>query len=202
MIRALLLIFDPAGTWEKIETGKHSVAHIFFLQVLPVMLLSFAVEGWLISQLGMERGRFAQRMASVPHEVIIRYASTQFVLGLVLCFGSALLFKKLGESFHRRHSYSECFAAASYSLGPYFLCRMLDGWPVLNTWIPWALGALLAVSVFYRGMPRIMKPDPSNALGLFLMCALLLIILTGLAHFVATLVLHEKIFRDGFTFAG
>ena len=196
MIRALLLIFDPANTWEKIDTAKHSALRVFFMYVLPVMLLSFAVEGWLISRFGMEQGRLVQRIVPVEQDLIVRYALAQMAMGLLICFLGAWLFKKVGESFHRRHSYAECFSALGYSLGPYFLCRMLDGWPILNTWIAWAIGALLAVSVLYRGIPRIMRPDPSNALGLYLLCSLLLMAMTGLAHLLAVLVLREKILTN------
>jgi hypothetical protein len=202
MLRALLLIFDPVSSWEKIETAKPSVAHVFFTYVLPIMLLSFAVEAWLLTQLGAERGRVVQRLAHVSKEVIIRYEVMQFVLGIVVVFLGAFLMQRLSQGFHRRHTYAECFATLSYSLGPYFLCRMLDGWPVLNTWIVWATGALLAVSLLYRGLPRVMKPDPSNALGVYLMCAMLILVMTGIAHYFATLVLSEKIFRAGFSFAG
>jgi hypothetical protein len=202
MLRALLLIFDPANSWEKIETAKPSVAHVFFTYVLPIMLLSFAVEAWLLTQLGTQRGRVVERVAQVSKDVIIRYEVTQFVLGIVLVFLGAFLMQKLSQGFHRRHTYGECFATLSYSLGPYFLCRMLDGWPPLNTWIVWATGALLAVSLLYRGLPRVMKPDPSNALGVYLMCSILILVLTGVAHYFATLVLSERIFRGGFSLAG
>jgi hypothetical protein len=198
MVKALLLIFDPAATWEKIEATKHSVSRVLFMYLLPIMLLAFAVEGGLLMQFGMERGRFIERVVRVSQELVIRYEVAQFVLGLGVCFGGAWLFRKIGESFHRRHSYTECFAALGYSLGPYFLARMLDGWPALNTWIAWSFGALLAVSLLYRGIPRLMKPDPSNALGLYLLCSLLLLVITGLCHFVATLVLEERILQSGF----
>jgi hypothetical protein len=201
MVRALLLIFDPASTWEKIETTKHSVTRVFFLYLLPVMLIGLAVEGWLLTRFGVERGGVLQRVMHVPQEVIIRYEVAQFALGLAICFVGAWLFRKIAESFHRRHTYSECFATLGYSLGPYFLLRMLDGWPLLNTWIPWAIGALLALSVLYSGIPRVMKPDPSNALGIYLLCSMLLLITTGLAHFVATLVLDEKILQSGIRMA-
>jgi hypothetical protein len=197
MVRALLLIFDPTNTWEKIETTKHSIARVFFLYLLPVMLLSFAVEGWLIMQFGVERGRFVERHVRVPQEVIIRYELVQFVLSLAVCFLGAWFFKMIGQSFHRRHSYSECFAALGYSLGPYFLLRMLDGWPALNTWIPFAIGVLLALSVLYRGIPRLMKPDPSSALGIYLLCSMVLVVITALTHFIASLVLAEKILQTG-----
>lgn len=202
MLRALLLIFDPDNSWEKIETAKPSVMRVFFMYVLPIMLLSFAVEAWLITQLGDQRGRVVERIAQVSQEVIVRYEVTQFVLGIVLVFLGAFLMQKLSQGFHRKHTYGESFATLGYSLGPYFLCRMLDGWPALNTWIVWAIGALLAVSLLYRGLPRVMKPDPSNALGVYLMCSLLILALTGVAHYFATLVLSEKIFRAGFSLPG
>ena len=202
MLRALLLIFDPANSWEKIETAKPSVARVFFLYVLPIMLLSFAVEAWLLTQLGAQRGRIVERIAHVSKDVIIRYEVTQFALGIVVIFLGAFLIKKLSQGFHRKHEYGECFVTLGYSLGPYFLCRILDGWPVLNTWIVWAIGALLAVSLLYRGLPRVMKPDPSNALGVYLMSSLLILVLTGVAHYFATLVLNEKLFRGGFSLPG
>lgn len=195
MLRALLLIFDPANTWEKIETTKHSIAHVFFLYLLPIMLIAFAVEGWLLTQFGVERGPVVERIVRVGPEVILRYELVQFALSLALCFIGAWFLKMTGEGFHRRHSYTDCFATLGYSLGPYFLTRILDGWSVLNTWIPWTIGVLLTLSVLYRGIPRLMKPDPSSALGIYLLCSMLLIILLGLAHFIASMVLDEKILQ-------
>ena len=102
MLKALLLIFDPANSWEKIETAKPSVAHVFFTYVLPIMLLSFAVEGWLLTQLGAQRGRIEERVVHVSRDVIIRYEVTQFVLGLVVVFVGSFLLQKLSQGFHRR----------------------------------------------------------------------------------------------------
>jgi len=79
-----------------------------------------------------------------------------------------------------------------------FLVRVLDGVPAINTWICYALGILLAVSALYRGIPYVMKPDPSNALGLYVMASFALIITTGLAHFLAVQVLEQKAFAHGF----
>ena len=178
------------------------MAHVFFTYVLPIMLLSFAVEAWLLTQLGAQRGRVVERVVQIPKDVIIRYEVTQFVLGIVVVLLGAFLMQKLSQGFHRRHTYGESFATLGYSLGPYFLCRMLDGWPVLNTWVVWGIGALLAVSLLYRGLPRVLKPDPSNALGVYLMCSMMILMLTGVAHYFATLVLSERIFRAGFSLPG
>ena len=77
------------------------------------------------------------------------------------------------------------------------IVRILDGWPAINTWICWGIGIFISVTVLYRGLPRIMKPDLSSALGLCLLASVLLIVLTGLAHFLAVLVLDEKLLTSG-----
>lgn len=199
MLTALLLIFDPANTWGRIEAAKPSVTRVFFIYVLPIMLLSFALEGWLIARFGVASGRFAQRLLTPSQDVIVRYEVAQFTLGLLICFVGAWLVRQLSQSFHRKHSYAESFAMLSYSLGPYFLCRILDGWPVVHTWAAWGIGVVLAISVFYRGLPRVLRPDPSNALGVYLLCSVLILTLTALAHFLAIAILEEKIFRSGFS---
>jgi hypothetical protein len=58
---------------------------------------------------------------------------------------------------------------------------------------------VLAISLFYRGLPRVLKPDPSNALGVYLLCSMLIVVLTALTHFLVTAILDEKIFRSGFS---
>jgi ABC-type Na+ efflux pump permease subunit len=106
----------------------------------------------------------------------------------------------MGQGFHRRHSYSESFAALGYSLGPFFLARLLSAIPSINSWIPYTIGILLAVSALYKGIPRVMKPDPSSALGLYIMTSLGLIVITALAHFLLLQVLDQNILHKGFTF--
>jgi hypothetical protein len=133
--------------------------------------------------------------------LLLRYTGAQFVFGLVICFGGAWLIQKVSESFHRKHAYRDCFATLGYSLGPYFLCRMLDGWPVMHTWVAWAIGVVLALAVFYRGLPRVLRPDPSNALGAYLLSALIIVAMTGMAHLLATRILEEQIFSAGFSLA-
>jgi hypothetical protein len=197
MIRALLLIFDPAGTWEKIESSPRSVGRIFFLFVLPLMLLSSVVEAWCLIHFGLDRTALAAglppRHTAVSPQLALRYEVVQMTFGLVILFGGALLYRKIGEAFHRRHSYAETFTTLAYSISPLFLLRILDGAPAMNTWVCWAIGISLAIAALYRGIPRIMKPDPSSAMGLYVLCTLLLIAGTGLAHFMANLVLEGKI---------
>jgi hypothetical protein len=196
MIKALMLIFDPAATWEKIETGPKNVARVFFLFLLPLMVLSSLAESWGLLHFGLEGSTLADlptHHTKVSPELVLRYQAVQLAFGMMIVFGGALLYRKIGESFHRRHSYADTFTTLAHSVSPLFLLRILDGLPALNTWACWGVGIALSVAALYRGIPRVMKPDPSNALGLYLLCSLLLIAVSGLAHFFANLVLQEKL---------
>jgi len=196
MIKALLLIFDPDNTWEKIQQTPYSVLSVFFGYLLPLLLLGTVVEIWGMMKLGYDKGQIVERREKLSPDLAARYGGAQVGLGLLSAFVGALLFKKVTEGFHRRHTYRETFATIGYSLGPIYLARMLDGLPGVNTWICWGLGALLGVSLLYRGVPRIIRPDPSNALGLYLTCSFLFLAITGVAHYIGQLVVQEKILTN------
>src|SRR5438876_867855 len=136
MIRALMLIFDPASTWEKIESGPKNVARVFFLFLLPLMLLSAVAEGWGLLHFGMERvpmGDLPTRHVRVSPELAFRYEAAQFLFGLIIVFGGALLYRQIAQGFHRRHSYADSFTTLAYSISPLFLLRIVDGLPAINT---------------------------------------------------------------------
>lgn len=194
MIKALLLVFNPAQTWEKIEQDTHPVAKVFFLFFLPLLLLSAAGEAWGLIKLSREQG-LLDRISTYAPPLVLRYELLQAGATLVILFGGAWMFQIIGASFHRRHSYAECFATLGYSLGPLLLVRTLGGLPFLNSWVCWGVGIFLAVASLYRGIPRLMKPDPSSAIGLYLFCSVLLVAVTGVANFFADLVLDGKILK-------
>ena len=193
MIKALLLLFDPTNTWEKITATPPSVVRVFFTYLLPLILLGSAVETWGLMKLGRDEGRYVERRVKVPEQLGVRYGASQVIAGIAIAFAGAWVFKMIAQGFHRRQSYAEAFAAQGYSLGPYYLARMLDGLPFLNTWICWGLGAFLVISLLYRAVPHVMKPDPSNALGVYLLCALVLVGILGIVHFLTVMVLDERI---------
>jgi hypothetical protein len=198
MMTALLLIFDPSGTWEKLgAVPQHRVWRVFFGYLLPLMLLTTAVECFSMVKFGIRQGDVVTRVVMPSQELLIRYESVKTLLDLLVMFGGAWLLKKMGDGFHRRHSYHESFATLGYSLGPFMLGRLLNVFPAINPWIGYSAAILLALSALYTGIPRVMKPDPSSALGLYLMVSLGLIVITALAHFVAREVLEQKIFTHG-----
>jgi len=199
MIKSLLLIFDSANTWEKIAAAPQNALKVFTLSLMPLLLLSAAAEGAALIKFGREQGPL-DTMKPVSQELALRYEIAQLGLSLLVVVAGAGVLQKFGQSFHRRHTYSECFTTLAYSLSPLFLLRVFAGFPAIPAWACWSVGILLSVSALYRGIPRIMRPDPSNALGLYLLSSLLLIVVTGLAHFVAGLVLNEKILAGAWGF--
>lgn len=193
MIRALLLIVNPSGTWEAIKNDQHSVGRISTSFFLPLLILASAGEALGMQRLGIDRGGFTGGLVMPSRDLLIRYEVVQALLTLIIVYAGAIALKGIGASFHRRHSYTECFTTLAYSMSPLLLLRLLDGVPAVNTWVCYGIGVFLALSLLYRGIPFVMRPDPSSAMGLFMFCAFLLAGTTALAHFVVTQVLAGKI---------
>lgn len=194
MIRALLLIVDPSRTWEAIKNDGHSVLRLSGVYFLPLLILTAAAEAFGLNQLGVEGGAMAERIFKLSPRLALRYEVVQCLLTLAVAYLGAAALKLIGASFHRRHSYRECFTCLAYSLSPLLLVRLPDAFPAINTWVCYAIGIFLSLSLFYRGVPVIMRPDPSNALGLFLFCSFLLLGSTAVAHFLALTVLESNLF--------
>jgi Yip1-like protein len=192
MITALMLIFEPVDTWEKIVQTNRSAVTVFFLHLLPMMVLSLGFEAFALIQWGETRS-LSGELLPVPHQAAQNYCLAHFVFLLVVIFLGARILQKLAQSFHSAHTYSQCFITLAYSLSPLFLGHVLDAWYFVDTWVCWGLGATLSVAVLYQGLPRIMKPDPSVALGIYIVSSVLILILAGAEHYLAWLVLHEYI---------
>jgi hypothetical protein len=183
MIKALLLIFEPVATWERIARARHSVGFILGVYLVPFLMLTCAGEGYGLVQWGRQRGEVPHLEKFSIGETLI-FEGAQFLLSLVVVCAAAKMIKSVGETFHGRHTYTQAFTAVAYSLGPLYLLRLLDIFPRMFPWASWGIGIALAIAVLYHGLPRMIVPDPSHALGLFFIGALLLIVLTGLVRFI------------------
>lgn len=192
MIKAILLIFRPAPTWEKIAREQRSVFFILAFVLLPLMAVSSAGEIYGLTHWSKHYREFGAPNI-LPQATAIDYAAIQFLLSLLVLFCDAFVLKALGETFHSRHNYSRAFMTLAYSLGPLFLFRLLHTVPVLHWWMVWLVGIVFTMAVLYYGLARVMQPDPTHALGLYFMTAVLLIVTTFLAQLVASLVLKSKL---------
>jgi hypothetical protein len=184
MIKALLLIFEPTATWEGIFRAQRSLGFILAIYLLPLLLITSAAEGYGLVHWGKWQG-VVGRLKPFPlgEAVVVEAAQILVSLGVVFC--GASLVKSIGETFHGRHTYAQAFTAVAYSMGPFFLLRLLDTFPGISPWVAWAIGICLTVAALYQGVPRMMAPDPPHAFGLYLMSALLLVLISGLVRFTS-----------------
>ena len=191
MIKALLLIFNPAGTWEGIFRARRSLIFVLVVYLFPLLLLASAAEGYGLVHWGKWQGEIS-RIKQFPIREAEVIEAAQFLLALVVIFVGANMIKSIGETFHGRHTYNQTFTAVAYGLSPLFLLRLLDAFPGISPWLSWAIGIILSIAVLYHGVPRMMEPDPPHAFGLFFMSALLLALVTGLVRYATASYLQGK----------
>ena len=184
MIKALLMLIRPAPTWEGIATAGRGILFVFFLYLLPLILLTSVVEGYGLHRWGKwQKGEVSYlKKFSEPEAVVVEAAHT--VLLLVLAFVGALAAKSFAGTFHRRHTYTHAFTAIAYGLGPLLVLRMADLSPDITPWVPWGVGIVLTVSVLYHGLPCVLRPDPPHAIGLYFLTSLTLMVIAGLVQLI------------------
>jgi hypothetical protein len=183
MIKALLLIFEPVQTWERIFRAQRSIGWIFWMYFMPMILLVSVVEGFGLCYFGKwQRDIIRLKKFEVGEAVV--FEAVQVLIAIMVVWLAAKLLKSLGETFHGRHTLQQTFTVAAYGLSPLFTVRLLDAFPPFSPWVTWPIGILLVISVLYQGIPRVMMPDPPHAFGLYLMSCVLLTVLTGLIRFL------------------
>src|SRR5262245_54760380 len=191
MIKALLLIFLPAPTWEHITTAQRKWTTILMSYFVPFVVFVSFVEGYGLVRWGKPRGRIPHRLPFTVKEAVV-YEVAMVVLSVLSVLIFARLIKALGETFHGRHSFRQSFTVAAYGMGPLVLFRIFDMLPGVSPWLTWAIGVVLAMGILYSGLPIVMRPDPPHALGLYLMSSLMLVLVTGLVRFVTAWYLAGK----------
>ncbi|MFO1476260.1 MAG: Yip1 family protein [Verrucomicrobiota bacterium] len=194
MINALLVIFDSVPTWDRIAVARRRIPGILAGYLVPILVFVSAVEGYSLWRFGKARGDLS-RVQGMPLQHVIAFEISQFVLSLLTVFIAAKLIKALGETFHGRHTFVEAFTVAAYGLGPLFILRIFNALPPVSPWLTWGVGIVLCISTLYHGLPRVMRPDPPHAFGLYLVTSILLILITGLACFLTAWYLDGRFGR-------
>ena len=201
MIKALLLIFEPIEAWERVVRAQRSVTFILTAFLLPLLGLTSLAEGFGLVQWG-RRQQDALHLKQFTTLEAAGFEIVQLLLSLGTVFLGAKIVKSLGETFHGNHNYTQVFTTVAYGLSPLFAMRLFDTFPGIGHWVTWTVGILLSIAVLYQGLPRVMQPDPSHAFGLYLVSAILLVFITGLARFLTAWYLQgefksvEKIISD------
>jgi hypothetical protein len=194
MLKALQLIFEPAPTWEAINRADRKLWQVLVLYLIPTLLIAVALESWGLYKFGNRPSlvSFAERAASpVAEETIIRYQSVQFGIIILMMFLLSSILQSVLKSMHSRVTYTKVFTAIGFSFAPYFLMIALDGLPFVNTWICRGIGAVLVAKVYYVGLVRVIKPEPTAALGAYMCSIFLVFAIIALTHFIALRVLEN-----------
>jgi Yip1-like protein len=183
MITALLLIFSPAATWERLFRVRRGLGFVLTAYLLPLLALTAGCEGYGLVHWGRWQGEIAQLKKFSVGETFA-FECVQALIWLAVVFLGAMLLKSLGETFHGRHTYAQAFSTVAYGLGPLFLSHLLNTSPSISPWVSWGFGMLFSIGIMYQGVPRMMEPDPPHAMGLYFMTSLLLLSISGLVTFV------------------
>ncbi|MEY2428044.1 MAG: hypothetical protein QOJ40_929 [Verrucomicrobiota bacterium] len=183
MITALLLIFAPATTWERVFRARRSMAFVLTAYLLPLLALTSACEGYGLVHWGRWQGEVARLKKFAAGETVVFECAQALIWLLVVLLGARLL-KSLGETFHGRHTFAQAFSTVAYGLGPLFLFHLPNASPSISPWVSWGFGMLFSIGVLYQGVPRMMEPDPPHAMGLYFMTSLLLLFISGLVTFI------------------
>jgi hypothetical protein len=188
MIKALFLIFESAAAWGRVLAARRSVKFIVATYLMPMLVLVAVTGGIGLVKWGKWQAGTGQYKQFTVGEAVV-YETAEMLLMLLVIVICAHLIKIMGETFNGRHTYTQSFTVVIYALSPMFLLRMLDVLPSANLWVTWLIGLMLTVHILYHGLPIIMRPEPSHALGLYFMCILIIAATTGLERLgmIATL---------------
>jgi hypothetical protein len=190
MIKALLLVFDTGKAWDGVFSARRSTKFVLFAYLLPLLLLTSVAEGFGLVKWGEPQSNVTYVRHFTVEEAAV-FLGLQLALTLLIVFVAAWIIKSLGETFHGRHTYNQSFTVVAYGLSPMFTLRLLDAFTI-SPWVAWAAGIVVSVAILYHGVPRIMRPDPPHAFGLYLTSSLMLVLATGLARFVSAWYLLGK----------
>jgi len=194
MIRVFQLVFSPFNAWMKVAAEGRSIGSILFFSFLPLLMLCVGIESYCLIQWGERRGELGH-LVKISQPVAIRYAATHISLFLACALFGAFSLQAIAQSFNLAATFRQAFTAIAYGISPIVLARLLDAIPGMNTWICWGLGGMLSLSVLYHGVALTLKPDQTTGFGIFIVSVMIVLVFTGVAHFIAVAVLHEKLLR-------
>jgi len=196
MIKVFFLIFETGLAWERIIMARSGVLKIFFFHLLPLVMLSCAVEGAGLKHWGRIDSETGLSIEFSKNDVLT-FEGIQFVLSLGSVLVCSLLIPVMAGTFQGRSTFTQAFTVVAYGLSPLFLFRLGDAFPGLNGWVTWTAGILLSIWILYQGIPRVLSPDPTAAFGLYCSISLNLLLVTGLWRGITYLYLVRNIHHFG-----
>lgn len=191
MIKAIMLIFEPGLTWDKIAQAQRGFKFVMMFYLVPLILLSVA--GELAGDFFLGQHHEMGSTVKLPAMRLTIYGAAQLVTSFLVVLIGASVVKSMAVTFQNRNNYSQCFRLVAYALSPLFLVRLADAFPFMNPWATFGIGMVLCVGTLYYGIPKVLLPDPPHAFGLYVVSSLLLTGVAGLARFLTWLIIAGRI---------
>ena len=200
MLTVFFLIFEPSVAWQKIAEARRGFIFILAVQVLPLVAVVTAAEGWGLMHWGKWQPRFG-KLKVFTETMAVHFEILQagmFLLAVLLC---AVLLHFAIETFHGRRTFLQAFAVMAYGFSPMLLLHLLNLGATVHPAVSWSVGLVVTIWVLYQAVPRVLSPDPVHAFGTYLSAALILTLISGLMRtFTAMYLLGEVNFqRSAFT---
>jgi hypothetical protein len=189
MISALYLMFDAQGTWEKIVREERRVRSILSFYLLPLALLSVVPEWFFLTHWGWA-SPYTGKGTPLSGSLALRYEGILLAGSVAMVFLAAWFIQMACKAANGVGDYRWSFRFAAYALGPILALRTLNGIPGLDPWLVLGAGVFLSLGVFYRGIPRVLRPAPAQALGLFIVVCFVIISLASVNRLGTLILTH------------
>lgn len=160
-LNGLLVVFNPAGAWQRIADDRPSVLKLLLLHTLPFALIPAVCWYWGVTTQGWT-------IAGDPVKLTAESALPMCAL-FYLAMVAGVLFlgymvSWMAGSYGTEGGLAKGAALISYTASPFFLAGFLGLFPVL--WLDIMVGTLIAcfcIYLLYRGTGPVMGVPPDRS---------------------------------------
>lgn len=185
-------MFEGGPAWDRIVQARRSAGFIFFVHLLPMLLIVAVAEWYGLTHWGKWQPPIRDYKVFSHVEATI-FELVQFCFSIISVLICGRLLEIMGKTFHGRCTFTQAFTTVVFGLSPMYLLRLLDVARNMSPYAPWILGIGVSMWILYQGMPRIMQPDPTHAFGLYLSGIMVLILGTGAFRVLTAMYLEGRV---------
>lgn len=183
MVDALTMFWNPAETWRNTTLHRRSWGFVILAYLFTVLLVATVGEGIVLAKWRLWYAGTVGIMHFSPGQVLV-FETLRLLLTLMMVAAATHIIWLLREPFNGDYNYREAFTLVVATMSPLLLCRLLDGMTRFSLWVPWGIGLFFSLRILYYGMFRISRSHPRQVMDLFLICAGVIIGLSGIDRYI------------------
>ena len=177
------LLLATGENWDKEVEEVPQPWIVFGLYLVPIVVCGLLPEYLSLTHWGALKDARVQRGLTSPWNAFSHEAFCG-VNSVILVFVAAWFLILTGSGVLCRINYRTSFTVITFSLAPLFLLRMLNAIPALDPWFVFGIGLFLSLAVLKRAIQRFIQPSPTQAFGLYISAALMIIALSATVRFI------------------